>query len=548
MKRTIGRIALLLVISMLVGLIAGCDRPTTSSTTVAATTKTAGTTAAGTTSLTTAGTTLIVDKPVTLTYWLEMAGGKVSDVFTNMGDTELYKEMEKRTGVKIVFQHPPTGSAKEQFNLMVGSRQLPGIVEYDWTTYPGGAGKAISDGVIVKLNDLVDKYSPNFKKYMDENPEIKKQSTTDAGEYTNYPFIRGDDLLCINYGPFFRKDWLDELGLPIPQTLDDWYKTLTEFKTKKGATAPFTFDMNRFPDGNLIVGAFGIGSYLYRDGDTIKFGPVEKPYKDFLTLFSKWYSEGLIDKDFAAQDSKSVDAKLTSGKAGAIAGLQNGALGMYLGLMYGKGTSFDLVGVPFPSLKPGEKVLYDRRTWQMNNGSAAITTLNKEPVISAKYLDYGYSPAGRLLFNYGIEGKSFTLKDGKPVFMDKIIKPATGTINNALSNYCRSHWNGPFVQELDQMYQIMGFPQQQGDAIVLWAKAGGFDTRMPVLSPLPEESARLATELNDVTTYFTEHYVKIIMGQESVDTFDTFVSNLKKLGLDDVLKIYNDSLARYIKR
>jgi putative aldouronate transport system substrate-binding protein len=59
---------------------------------------------------------------------------------------------------------------------MVASRELPDIIEYNWSLYPGGPEKAISDGIIIEINDLVDKYSPNFKKYLEDNPVYSKAS------------------------------------------------------------------------------------------------------------------------------------------------------------------------------------------------------------------------------------------------------------------------------------------------------------------------------------------------------------------------------------
>ena len=62
----------------------------------------------------------------------------------------------ENTGVDITFLHPPTGGENEQFNLLVADGDLPDVMEYHWQNYPGGPEKAISDGVIVSLNDIID--------------------------------------------------------------------------------------------------------------------------------------------------------------------------------------------------------------------------------------------------------------------------------------------------------------------------------------------------------------------------------------------------------
>ena len=43
-----------------------------------------------------------------------------------------------------------------------------------------------------------------------------------------------------------RKDWLDDLGLEVPETIDEWYTALKAFKEEKGATAPLTLNTYAF--------------------------------------------------------------------------------------------------------------------------------------------------------------------------------------------------------------------------------------------------------------------------------------------------------------
>ena len=64
---------------------------------------------------------------------------------------------------------------------------------------------------------------------------------TDDGHYYVFPFVRGDEALCHTIGPMLREDWLEELGLEVPTTIDEWHTVLTAFKEKKGASAPFTW-------------------------------------------------------------------------------------------------------------------------------------------------------------------------------------------------------------------------------------------------------------------------------------------------------------------
>ena len=98
-------------------------------------------------------------------------------------DITAFKEAEKRTGVKIKWSNPASGLDKEQFNLMLVSRDLPDMFVLPdtgpgWFDIPGGAEKFYQDKVIVKMNDLIDKYAPNIKVHPQEVPD-SPQATGD---------------------------------------------------------------------------------------------------------------------------------------------------------------------------------------------------------------------------------------------------------------------------------------------------------------------------------------------------------------------------------
>ena len=125
-------------------------------------------------------------------------------------------------------------------------------------TYPGGAAKAIEDGVIIETTDYLDKYAPNLKSYLENHPNIDKIVKTDVGQYYSFPAIQGDDFLLTYTGLILRKDWLDELGLDVPETIDEWETVLTAFKEKKGAAAPITYEDSLFKNSSSFLGAYGI--------------------------------------------------------------------------------------------------------------------------------------------------------------------------------------------------------------------------------------------------------------------------------------------------
>lgn len=196
----------------------------------------------------------------TLSYWGEINGNLIG-VKASHDEIPFFQDWQKKTGVTLKFTAPPTGQVKEAMNVLLASGDLPDLLEYNFLgDFPGGPEKAISDGYIVRLNDLIDQYAPNLKKYLAENPDVDKMIKTDSGSYYAFPFVRGDEYLRVFQGPIIRKDWLDELGLPVPETIDEWTETLRAFKEKKEPSPRFPSSASR--DFSMNPGTVHLSAHL----------------------------------------------------------------------------------------------------------------------------------------------------------------------------------------------------------------------------------------------------------------------------------------------
>ena len=490
-----------------------------------------------------------------LTYWLQL-NTNASANFTNLGETELGKALQEQTGITIKFQHPAAGAdqAKEQFNLIVADGNLPDIMEWQWVKmYPGGPEKAIKDGVIIPLNDIIDQYCPNLKKYLTENPDVDKMIKTDDGNYFAFPFIRGEDKLRYTVGGFIRKDWLDELGLEVPTTVDEWHTVLTAFKEKKGTEAPISFDWANFKQSNPIAFAYKVGAanstwFILDDGGKVAFAPAQAEYKDYLMTMNQWYQEGLIDKDIATLNGDQVTAKMTSDKSGASVGWAASRMQVFMTSAQKTNPDYLLVPTPIPTLEKGATPEYGYMENKFPDVAAAITSSCKNVELAARLLDYGYSDAGHNLFNYGIEGVSYEMKDGKAVYSDLVMNNPDGwPLAQSLSKYIRANYNGPFVQDLNYLEQYLQLPTVK-DCPSVWEVPNAGKHTVPNITPTQEESKELATITNELNTYVDEMTLKFIFGTESFDKWDHYIQTLKDMKLDRALEIENAALARYEAR
>lgn len=492
-----------------------------------------------------------MDTNTTLTYWCDL-NQNVSANFSNLGDTPFGQEWQKQTGVTIEFQHPPANQGNEQFSLLLADGDLPDLMEYSWMSYPGGPEKAIQDGNIYELTDIINQYCPNIRKYLDENPDIDRMVKTDEGHYYCFPFIRGDDKLCNTIGPMLRQDWLEELNLEVPTTIDEWHDVLVAFRDEKGAAAPFTWEytMGALTSADPFAYAYGTcrDFYLGDDGK-VHFGPAEEGYKQYLELFHQWYDEKLIDQDLATLALDQVSAKITSGEAGASIGWAGSRMGTWINAAVKTNPDFMLVAAPYPTLNKGdtpEMGQIDNR--YPNQASVAITTSCKDVETAARLMDYAYSEAGHMLFNFGIEGESYEMIDGYPTYTDKILNNPDGwSVAQSMSAYIRGNYNGPFVQDLryiEQYYTI----ETQKVSNQIWGATNAARHKVPPITPTTEESKEYSTIMNEINTYRDELTLKFIFGDESLDNFDKFVQTLYELGLDRALEIQNAALERYNAR
>ena len=478
-----------------------------------------------------------------LTCWMPLSSVAASSV-SNYAETPFAKKLEEAIGVKINYQHPPQGQETEKFNILMAMNQLPDVIIADWPDYPGGPGKAISENKIIDLTDDIKTKAPDFYKVVSENEEWARLMKTADGKIYSFPFIRGDKSLLISQGLVLRKDWLDELGLPIPETIDDWEKTLTAFKEKKGAT-PLSVAAWHFNSG-IFCGAYGVNKNFYIEDGKVKYGQLEHGFKDFLIKMNDWYNKGLLDKDIASYDNKMIDSKILSGKLGATVGSIGSGIGKWMSMA--ESDTYNLAAAPIPVLNKGDEIKFGFGDLPVVKRGGAISTSCKNVDAAYKMLNYGYSDEGHMLYNFGIEGESYEMKDGYPTYTETITNNSEGlSMTVALARYAQSPSMGTFVQDKRYMEQYAALPQQQ-DALKLWGSADTTGRLMPYLYYDESKLSDTVKKETAIGTYSDEMFLKFIIGIEPISKYDDFVAELKNRGIDDVLATKQEAYEKYKNR
>ena len=500
----------------------------------------------------------IVSKPLTLSYFVEMDYNKIGVTTKSFADMTGYKEMEKKTGIKVNFIHPPAGQVKEQFNLMIASRDLPDMIYYGWMlNVPGGPQKMLDDGIIIKLNDLLDKYAPNMKAVMEKEPVIKRNIATDNGTLYDFPLIRINQNIKAFNGYQLRKDWLDKYSLKVPETIDEWYNVLKTFKEKDpaggGKTVPFisypiTTPMSSAMGIREFAGAWGINYGFYQVDGKVKFGANEPEFKEFISTMRQWYKEGLIDPDFATTNNKQFDAKMTTGQAGSYYGGLGVNMARYILSTKDTIKGYELVPAVVPSTKKGTIGWNFMADLIYSGQGAAVTATSKYQKEAVKWLDYHYSPEGHMIMNFGVEGVSYKMADGKAKLMDDILNSPKGeSVDVALGRHAQGASGEAQILDSGVREQRMWSMPVQREASALYNK-GNATRMMPPTTPTKEESEKLASIVNEVNTYTDEMFNKYVLGQESIDSYNKFTERLKSMRIEEAIKIQQAALDRFNSR
>ena len=486
----------------------------------------------------------------TLTWYTKL-NANVSDNYTNLGETPWAQYVEEKTGIHIEFQHPTQGSENEEFAVMVASGEYPDIIEHTWTSYSGGGGAAINDGVIIALDDYMDQ-APNLSALLEENPEISKMIKSSSGNYYCFPFLRGletPNKTEFSSGLTYRADVLKELGFDtVPETIDEWEEVLRAAKAA-GFSKPFTTRNEWVKD--VWSPAFDNWGSFYVDDGVVKNGLIEDSRKEFIARMAAWYDEGLLDNDWMQADKKSTQTDFVAGNCVLGYAPFGQGLGTYTQAMMEADPNFKeeyiQAAAPVTSTK-GKNATFSKMNniFDQSGVSAAISSQCKNVEAAVWLLDWMYSEEGMICYNFGIEGVSYEMVDGKPVYTDVIMNNPDGmSVAQALAAYTRTSTSGVGVQMEDYIEQYYAQDNQK-TALELSMKTDMGEHMFPPCSVSEENQDRYTEIMSQVKTLSDEMEASFICGTTSMDEWDSYQQKLKDAGIEEAIAMMQQAYDNYM--
>lgn len=589
MKQNLKSLALLLSVLIVVTMV-GCSGTTTGTTTTTAaaaatSAASAATSAAG--AATAAPVATQKPAPSELTYWRALDTSKETAVYSNWTESQIYGWISEATNCNVTFIHPPAGQEAEKFNLMIASGDYTDIIERDFSNtsnYPGGVDKAVTDGVIISLNEPMENgLCPNLVAYFDEHPEWISDWVTDAGNYTCFPFIREDDILLSSWGPQVRIDWLEKLDMGynednLPTTIAEWDTILRAFKSEGYCENPLLIvNLGSWGDNGSLPGAWDVGWTFYADKNgELQYGPCQDAFREYLTQMRTWVADGLVDPDWTAgTNTDQLRTKIMGNSVGIYFSNLGGGMGYwYDTINSAAGTNskpdnpegFRSYALPQPVLEAGTKSRFGGSALHVAGFNSFISTSCKDVEGACRFLDYGYGEEGALLYNHGKEGVSFeyvnyadmncpvdlsAYGNSFPKWTEEVTNSPKGfTLAQSLSQFVRSHSSGPFPQDESYLVQFMAYSDQL-KTIETWNGSTDYSGQLlPRMFFTTEESESLASMETDLTTYKDETITKFLTGGMEINdaNWQAFQDGLKQMGVEDVLSVRRAAYQRALDR
>ncbi|MFD0716539.1 extracellular solute-binding protein [Paenibacillus sp. GCM10027626] len=446
----------------------------------------------------------------------------------------------------------PADQFAQKFSLSVASGDLPDVMAVSASDFE----KFKEDGLLADLTDAYNRYaSPTLKQYVEQDGGATLSMFKDEdGKIRGLPGF--EDPYLSTQILWIRNDWLKNLNLEVPTTLEELEKVAEAFvkqdPDKNGKNDTFGIAMNKeliswgFDARGLFhtMGAYPKAWIKDKDGK-LAAGEIQPETKQALEKLQSWYNNGILDKEFAFKDINKVVEDVVAGKVGI-------AFGEWwypewpLNLNRDKEPEADWKpyvlpsfegkqGVPLvPKLRLSKVIVANK---EMKNPEALVKMANfylelEEP----KYRDVN-KPENGFVYNWyeprfynptdiadGYAAVNAALKAGNADNLDPKLQGLYDKAKKYLDGD-QSFW-GPYTSRVDENGG-WGLTQKIKEMPVVFNEYAGPPT------PTQVEKGASLEKLTDET------FMKIIVGSP-ISEFDKYVESWKKLGGDDISDEVNE--------
>lgn len=503
----------------------------------------------------------LVEDDWSFSMWVSFSDNMSTFMPNGFADNKAFQKAEELTGVHVELREVTTTANSEQFSIAVASGDLPNVLTNVGQLWTSSFEQGIEDEVLLDLTELTENYMPAYMEcYEQLDDDTKRELHTDSGympkliTINNYPDGATE-------GAFIRVDYLEKVGMDIPTTYDELDKVLRAFQTELGlaeplmATSGIVHTSNALCSGYNVNGGFStfpmVSEPYYMVDGQVKFGIVEPGFKEYMEMFSTYYQDGIISQDFVTKNTNPMEftGTIASGDVGVFFGETN-MVPNYIEMGEATDPDFEIAPLPPITKEEGQTTHFATVQSPISGRVAAISVSTADVDLEklGKYLDFFFTEEGALLSAMGVEGS----EDGSYVYDEN------GDLQ--YSDYW-NNYEGLTENEKPTLFIYSVMPMLkpktpssysldiQFECAPTWDQNADSDYRMPdAISMTADETTEYQSIYSDIQTTIEENLTRFAVGERSMDEWDSFVEEIKSMGIDDCIAIKQTAVDRYYER
>ena len=447
-------------------------------------------------------------------------------------NTYIFDKLSKILGVNVKPIFVPVSASAEKRATILASGDLPDIIN------AGSLNKAndyASQGAFEPITPYM-KELPNVSKYFGEDGKyswVSKSYAADDGMLYMFPHV--DTSRVVNHGMLYRKDIFDKHGIEMWNSPETFYQALKKLKELYPDSYPLTSKTGKSITANYSMSWGGFTSYdMYFDEDDSKwkYSDTAPETKEMLDFLHKLFKEGLLDPEFLTNTQPAWTTKMTTGKS-FVTYDWIGRLDMFT-------AQSEIPGYDLRYANPVGPRQTLVNLLQVEKGGLSISK-GKNALLAMKVVDFWYSEAGAELMTLGVRGETFEFdKDGRVKYLDpELAAKEKLDIMDLRSKYCM--WMADSYRTTDKRSCYYQYSEREQEAQESVNKCKGLETADPVITFKDADASKVTDLITALSKKFEEVMFKYIVGQDTGSAaWEKWLKEAKKLGEDDLIKIYND--------
>ena len=353
-----------------------------------------------------------------------------------------------------------------------------------------------------------------------------------------------------SFSMLIRQDWLDALGLGVPETWEDWLEYWravrdNDMNGNGDTTDEVPIALSESSDGErrltMLLNAFGIAAsndtqFCILEDGTYTMVYEHPRYQEFLEAVAGLYEEGILVEDYESFNYAAIDEMMGNNTLGSTMTFAASATQTTVlrenGCEDALWISVEPLAGPF-----GDRMIQERELispiWCVTAGAKEKGKV--EDII--RFFNWCYTKEGADLYNYGIEGVSYSIKDGEPVLDKELIANGFSDYRAVGINYepFGGYWlNDAYMQclfagqEKDTLTDI----QRENYNGLFVVNNDYYYTQPPTIET--ESYVKYRTSL--ITEGVCKLRDKAIRGEISLDEFRAGYEQLKEEGIGKIIE------------